>query len=92
MRLNDAARASKIIGASVVNDHNEAIGTIDDLMVVDRNRIAYAVVSVGGFLGIGSKLVAVPYEQLQPGSGNHLVWPGASKQSLAAMPNFTYGS
>ena len=91
VRINDSLRASKIIGATVANDHNESIGTVDDLMLVDQDKVAFAVISVGGFLGIGSKLVAVPYGQLQRGSSNRLVWPGATKQSLNDMPNFTYG-
>jgi hypothetical protein len=91
VRMNGGVRAGKIIGASVTNDHNEAVGSIDDLMIADDDKVAVAVISVGGFLGIGSKLVAVPYDQLQRGANGKLVWPGASKQSLQEMPSFTYG-
>jgi sporulation protein YlmC with PRC-barrel domain len=91
VRMNGGIRASRIIGASVTNDHNDTIGSIDDLMLTQDNKVALAVISVGGFLGIGSKLVAVPYDQLQHGQNAKLVWPGASKQSLNDMPSFTYG-
>lgn len=91
VRMNGGTRASKIIGATVANDHNESVGTVDDLMIAEGDKVAVAVISVGGFLGIGSKLVAVPYDQLQPGKDGRMIWPGASKQSLADMPSFTYG-
>jgi len=51
-------RASKVIGSSVVNDANESIGSIDDLLVSQDGKETFAVLSVGGFLGLGSKLDA----------------------------------
>src|SRR5579863_3369860 len=54
-------RASKLIGSGVFNDQNQQIGSIDDLIVAPDAKVTIAVISVGGFLGIGSKLVAVPY-------------------------------
>jgi sporulation protein YlmC with PRC-barrel domain len=54
-------RASKVVGASVYNDKNEAIGSVDDVLMSDGDHKAgTAVISVGGFLGMGSKLVSVP--------------------------------
>ena len=49
-------------------------------------------ISVGGFLGIGAKLVAVPFERLQAasGSGNRWTLTGATKDSLGSLPTFTY--
>ena len=50
-------------------------------------------ISVGnGFLGIGNKLIALPYDDLQFGADNKLLMPNASKQEITAMPSFTYGS
>jgi len=57
-------RASKVIGATVLNDANEKVGTIDDLIVTPNDRVPYAVLSIGGFLGIGTRLVVVPYDTL----------------------------
>src|SRR3712207_2181836 len=55
---------SKLIGTTVVGPNNESIGDVNDV-VVDRNGRAMAVViGVGGFLGIGEKDVAVPFQQL----------------------------
>ncbi|MGH7101195.1 MAG: PRC-barrel domain-containing protein [Acetobacteraceae bacterium] len=58
-------RASKLVGATVYNDSGNSIGSIDDLLVNDSGKIDTAVVSVGGFLGIGSKLVAVPFDKFK---------------------------
>lgn len=89
-------RASKLIGSAVFNDQNQKIGSIDDLIVAPDAKVAIAVISVGGFLGMGSKLVAVPYEQLRfeaaKDNGERIQLPGGSKESLNAMPNFTYGN
>lgn len=56
-----ANRASKLVGMDVENRSGEKLGKIEDL-VVDMNtgRISYAVLSVGGFLGVGEKYIAVP--------------------------------
>lgn len=54
-------RLSKLIGSSVINDKNEKIGTIDDLIAdKDKKLLSFAVLQVGGFLGVGGRLVAVP--------------------------------
>lgn len=57
--------ASDLIGTRVVGANNESIGDINDV-IMDRNgRVMAAVVGVGGFLGIGEKDVAVPFESLE---------------------------
>ena len=79
-------RASKLMGTSVTNEKNEKIGTLSDL-VVARDRSLFAVLEVGGFLGMGAHLVAVPYETLvinDEGRGIRL--PGASKDELKKLP------
>lgn len=89
--LAEAYRASRLIGASVVNDKNERIGTIDDLIVSPQDQVLYAVISVGGFLGINRRLVAVPYSSLQvDDQGRKIVLPGATKDALSKMPEFHY--
>lgn len=83
-------RASKIIGSDVINSEKDTIGKIDDLIVSPDHKLI-AVISVGGFLGIGSKYVAVEYDQLQatPNNGG-FVLPGATKDTLRELPEFLY--
>jgi len=83
-------RASKIIGAIVVNDANESIGKVDDI-IVGTDKLPYLVLSVGGFLGVGNMLVVLPYESLST-TGSKLTMPGATKEALKALPEFKYTS
>jgi sporulation protein YlmC with PRC-barrel domain len=89
--LQAGYRASKVIGTSVVNGANENIGRVDDLLVSPDGKTPYAVLSVGGFLGMGSHLVAVPYEQMKV-VDKKLVLQGGSKESLRMLPEFKYAS
>jgi hypothetical protein len=83
-------RVSKIIGTAVSNDKNENIGKLDDL-IVDDKRALFAVLQVGGFLGIGGRLVAVPYESLTiQDNGRKITLPGASKEELQKLAEFKY--
>lgn len=58
-------RISKLIGANVYNQGGQVVGSIDDLLIGDDGKATDAILSVGGFLGIGTKLVSVPFDQLQ---------------------------
>jgi hypothetical protein len=88
-KLAAGYRASKVIGSSVVNDSNETIGTIDDLLVSPDGKDPFAVLSVGGFLGMGSHLVVVPYDNLRV-VDKKLVLPGGTKDGLKMLPEFKY--
>lgn len=90
-RLGSGYRASKVRGATVVNESGDRIGTIDDIIITRDGRESYAVLSVGGFLGLGEHLVAVPYSQLAM-QENRIVLPGATKDALKALPQFKYSS
>jgi hypothetical protein len=94
MTDNGSMRASKIIGSSVYNDQDQSIGSIDDLVIGSDHHLN-AVISVGGFLGVGSKLVEVPFDKLQFGNtkssnDNRVVMPGVTKQALTSMPDYHY--
>lgn len=58
-------RTSKMDGLKVYNEANENIGSISDLLMDKNGDIKIAVIGVGGFLGMGERLVAVPYEKLK---------------------------
>lgn len=58
-------RASELDGANVYNDQGTAIGTVSDMLVGDDGKVQNVVISVGGFLGIGTHYVSVPFGQVQ---------------------------
>lgn len=68
-------RASKLIGADLSNAAKENLGDIEDIVLDSGSRrIAYVVVSFGGFLGMGDKLFAIPWESLEfPNDGKNFV-------------------
>ncbi|MDE5445844.1 PRC-barrel domain containing protein [Bradyrhizobium sp. CSA207] len=58
-------RASKMSGLKVYNESNENIGSVNDLLMDKSGAIKTAVIGVGGFLGMGEHLVAVPFDKLK---------------------------
>ncbi|HMI98177.1 MAG TPA: PRC-barrel domain-containing protein [Micropepsaceae bacterium] len=85
-------RMSKLIGTTVINDKNEKIGTVDDIVAdKDKKLLNFAVLQVGGFLGLGGRLVVVPYDSLQiDETGQKITLPGASKDELKKLSEFNY--
>lgn len=88
-KLSAGYRASKILGSPVVNDANEKIGDIEDLLVEPSDKVLFAVLSVGGFLGIGERLVVVPFGNLKI-TGNRVMLSGGTNDALQALPEFKY--
>jgi len=84
-------RTSKVVGSTVVNEANQTVGTIDDLIVTPNDRVPFAVLSVGGFLGMGTKLVVVPFTALEV-NDKRMMLRGATPESLKALPEFKYVS
>ena len=84
-------RTSKVVGSTVVNEANETVGTIDDLIVTANEKVPFVVLSVGGFLGMGSKYVVVPFSALQV-LDKKMVLLGATKESLKGLPDFKYSN
>lgn len=81
--------ATTIIGDTVRNAAGEDLGEIEELMIdLDHNRVAYAVVSFGGFLGIGDKFFAVPMGSLALDAPNHEFILDASREMLENAPGF----
>jgi sporulation protein YlmC with PRC-barrel domain len=58
-------RASKVVGLNVYNDQNESLGSINDLLTDKSGNIKAVVIGVGGFLGVGEHLVAVPFDKIK---------------------------
>ena len=90
-KLSAGYRSSKIVGSPVVNDANEKIGDVDDLLVEPSDKVLFAVLSVGGFLGMGERLVVVPFSSLRV-AGNRIMLPGGTKNALNALPEFKYAT
>jgi hypothetical protein len=82
-------RTSKVVGSTVVNNSNDSVGKVDDLIVTPNEKAPFAVLSVGGFLGVGSKYVVVPFSSFVV-RDKHLVLPDATKASLKSLPDYTY--
>jgi sporulation protein YlmC with PRC-barrel domain len=81
--------ASKIIGDRVRNAAGEDLGKIEDLMVdLERGRIGYAVLSFGGFLGMGDKLFAIPWSALTRRHEDETFMLNVDKEVLERAPGF----
>lgn len=93
MRLAERGWSVKknIMGKAVYNDNNDKIGEVDDLIFSRNNSATFAIIGVGGFLGVGKHDVAVPVSQLKH-ENDKLILPGATKDALKSMPEFQYAS
>ncbi|BEU24911.1 Sporulation protein YlmC, PRC-barrel domain family [Paraburkholderia caribensis] len=89
LQTGSGFRASKLAGTSVYNRDKDKIGTIDDLILSPSDHSAFAILSVGGFLGMGKHYVAVPFSDLQI-TAKQVTMPEATKTSLEALPEFKY--
>ena len=78
-----------ILGKDVYNDANEKVGVIEDIVVTPEKAMSYAIVSTGGFLGMAKHDVVVPVNQLKI-KADRVTLPGATKESVKAMPEFKY--
>ena len=79
----------QILDKDVYNDSNEKVGEVEDLIVAPDKAVSYAIIGVGGFLGIDRHDVAIPAGQLKI-EGGKLMLPGATKDALKALPKFEY--
>jgi sporulation protein YlmC with PRC-barrel domain len=79
-----------ILGKAVYNDSNQKIGTVDDLIISPDRTVSFAIIGVGGFVGVGKHDVAIPVKNLK-GEGK-LMLSGATKEALKALPEFKYAT
>ena len=80
-----------LINKSVKNAANESVGDINDIRIDADGNIAAVIVGVGGFLGLGEKNVALPYDQLsfmRDSDGSLVVTADVTKDSLQAAPEW----
>jgi sporulation protein YlmC with PRC-barrel domain len=81
--------ATTIIGDKVVNPEGEELGSIKELMIdMDEGLVNYAVLSFGGFLGMGDKLFAIPWDALTLNKDDHNFILDVDKDQLENAPGF----
>ncbi|QDQ27932.1 PRC-barrel domain containing protein [Chitinimonas arctica] len=89
MFSNSPVKASGVIGTSVVNPKNDRLGDIKEIVIDPRTaKVAYAVVSFGGFLGMGQKLFAVPFRAFDYNVAQNEYVLNMSKERLESAPGF----
>lgn len=89
--LADSISAKKLINESVKNAANEPIGDINDVLISSDGKVAAVIVGVGGFLGMGEKDVALPFDQLmfaRNADGALAVSTNMSKEALQSAPEY----
>src|SRR3954467_5614994 len=93
-------RTSKVVGLSVYNDKNESLGSINDLLTDKSGNIKAVVIGVGGFLGVGEHLVAIPWDKVKfvtepvaytgasnaPGAGTSKMNPSTTTGAATTAP------
>jgi len=79
----------QILGQEVYNDKQERVGIVEDIIISPKKTVTYGIVGAGGFLGFDRRDVVIPVDQFKLTDGK-LVLPGATKESLLAMPPFEY--
>ena len=90
MQNNTEVLGTDFIGTPVNGKDGQLLGKIDNLVFDQNGRIELAVIGVGGYLGIGEKVVAVPFEAMKSdvADGKHVFVIDATKDQLKAAPTY----
>ena len=88
MEIKLPMRVSEMLKSVVENRSKEKLGKIEDFMVGVDGRLKYAILSHGGFLGIGDVLIPVPYEALMTGDEKGTAVLDIDKPTLEKALNF----
>lgn len=81
--------ADTLEGDDIVNTAGDKLGELEHIMIdVPTGRVAYAVLSFGGFLGLGDKLFAIPWRALRIDPPNHRFILDVDKETLEGAPGF----
>jgi sporulation protein YlmC with PRC-barrel domain len=88
-RVMHANKASGLLGMEVRNKQNEKLGEIKDVVLdLPSGKVSYAVLAVGGFLGLGEKLIALPPSALHTSEDGQTLTINADKAKIQAAPGF----
>ncbi|KZD03392.1 hypothetical protein AUP43_13050 [Oceanibaculum pacificum] len=80
--------ADRLIGADVTNNNDENVGEIEDVVLNESGQVKYVVVSVGGFLGMGDKHVAMNWSDVKANRAENTVSVNQTKDQLKQAPEY----
>jgi sporulation protein YlmC with PRC-barrel domain len=80
-----------LMGKSIYNDAGQKVGEVEDLIISPARNLSFVIIEAGGFLGMGRHDVAIPMASIQD-LGGRLVMVGATRDSINAMPAFSYAT
>ena len=83
--------SSNVVGLDIRNNQNNDVGKIQDIAFDSSKKVTAYILSVGGFLGMGTRLVVVPYDLLKF-ADNKVLLPGGTKEGLKMLPEFKYAT
>jgi sporulation protein YlmC with PRC-barrel domain len=89
MQYRRTMSASSLTGDKVINTQDQDLGKVEDIMLdVQTGRVAYAVLSFGGFLGVGDKLFAIPWTAMRLDEDRKCFVLDVPKETLDSAPGF----
>jgi sporulation protein YlmC with PRC-barrel domain len=87
--VSPVVSASKIIGEAVINQQKESLGKVHELVIdTELGAVAYVVLSFGGFLGMGNKLFAIPWQAFEFSATDYKLILNVNKEKLKNAPGF----
>ncbi|HEV8120932.1 MAG TPA: PRC-barrel domain-containing protein [Candidatus Polarisedimenticolia bacterium] len=87
--VSPVVSASKIIGEAVINQQKENLGKVHELVIdTELGAVAYVVLSFGGFLGMGNKLFAIPWQAFEFSAIEYKLILNVNKEKLKNAPGF----
>lgn len=81
-------RSSQIMGTTVSNPQGEKLGKVDDILIDQNGAVKYAILSHGGLLGIGDKLIPIPWKALKLDKEKRALVINSDKATLEKAPSF----
>lgn len=87
--VNGWSAKQSLLGKAVYNDKGEKVGVLHDIIVTPNDAVSFAIVAAHQFLGVAQHDVAVPMTQIDFSNGK-LVWAGATRDAVKAIPPFQY--
>jgi sporulation protein YlmC with PRC-barrel domain len=88
--INVTSYANKMMDMDIINMKSEDIGSIVDFALSEDGKVEYAIVLVGGVMGLGGKKVAVPFNQLKVRQNDGKIGLDATKEQLEQAKEFQY--